>query len=746
MRASVNYNFAFKGKSYQPFKKWRAVQPEQESSKYLQFIREFNINPIPTTFSFRTEIARTYSERQYRDISQYLTGSSGSNLINATYSNNFLFNWQYSLGFDLTKSLKLNLNSSTITLNDGTNFQKADQKLIWQNMFTIGRPIQYDQQFQVNYKLPLRYFPYLNWINMEFGFTSNYNWIATSTASRTFETDVLDSSGNPVLDSNGNALTRIANLGNGTAQNSNSINYIGDLDFTKFYQEFKGYKHYDSILRGRKSEIDSLNTVYTEFFAKKNRRNKKAKYKFKNKFSVKDYGWMVLSSLKRANLTFSQRNGAVIPGLLYQPGFFGVNGSNGPSLGFVYGTQFDIKRQLIQKGLIVNDELMTEAYQLTKGSDFTGTMLIEPVPNLRVDLSALRSKDSRIYHSGFNLTEENPYIDQLVNLNISTISINTSFKNGDEIFKQFLSNLQTISNRLGTARGVTQKDAMGYYEGYNARSADVLLPAFLSAVQGKNANSTKLGYNRSIPLPNWKVAYTGLKSIPIVNKYFDNIEISSAYISTYTASSVQSNPNYSLDSNVLLGGQVTGKDANGNYYAKNIFGAITMIEQFSPLIGADLTFRNNMQLRAQYNRDRLISLSTTNYTYTEDYGSEFIFGLGYIFKDFKMKIRYQGNQKTIKGDLNLRADLSIRDSKTTIRKIVFNYDDVANPDTATSLYGDSQVTGGQRISTLKLTADYSISQNLSLSFYWNQTMSKYKISTAYPISQIRTGLSATFTF
>jgi len=745
MRASVNYNFAFRGKSYEPFKKWRPVQPQQESSRYLQFIREFNINPLPTRFSFRTEIARTYSERQYRDISQYLGGGSSS-LIRPTYSNNFLFNWQYNLGFDLTKSLRLDLTSSTMTLNDGSNFQRADQKLIWQNMFTIGRPIQYDQQFQVNYKLPLKFFPYLNWINMEIGFTSNYNWIATSTASRTFQTDVLDANGAPVLDSEGNTITRTANLGNGTAQNSNSINYIGDMDFTRFYQEFKGYKRYDSILRGRRAEVDSLNSVYTELFSKKRRMNKKSKYKFKNKFTVKDYGWMVLSSLKRANFTFNQRNGAVIPGLLYEPGFFGVNGSNGPSLGFVYGTQFDIKSQLIQKGLIVGDELMTEAYQLTKGSDFSGTMLIEPVPDLRIDLNVKRSKDKRLYHSGFNLATPNPYIDELVNLNISTISINTSFKNGDAIFQQFLSNLQTISNRLGNARGVTNRDVMGYYEGFNARNSDVLMPAFLAAVQGKNANSSKLGYNRSIPIPNWRIGYTGLKSIPVINKYFDNIEISSAYSSTYTASGVQSNPNYALDANVLLGGQVTGKDANGNYYAKNIYGAITMIEQFSPLLGADLTFRNNMQLRAQYNKDRLLSLSTTNFTYTEDYGSEFIFGLGYIFKDFKMKIRYQGNQKTIKGDLNIRADLSIRDNKTTIRKIVYNFDDTLNPDTPTSLYGDSQITGGQRITSFKLTADYNISQNLNLRFYWDQMMSKYKISTAFPISQIRTGLSATFTF
>ena len=735
LRASVNYTFGFTGKSYEPFKNWRAVQEKEESGKYLQFIREFNVNPLPTRFAFRTEIARTYSERQYRDISQYLTGgSSGSSLIQPTYSNNFLFNWQYNLGFDLTKSFRVDLTSSTMTLNDGSNFQKPDQDLIWQNLFTIGRPVQYDQQFQANYKLPFKFFPYLSFMNLELGFTSNYNWMATATAYRRFETEVVDP--------NGNVSTRIADLGRGTAQNSNSVNMLGDFDFAKLYPEFKGYRRYDSILKGRRAEIDSLNQVYTNLFAKKRRTNKKSKYKFKNKFTAKDFGWMVLSSLKRANFTYNQRHGAVIPGLLYEPGFFGVDGKNGPTLGFVYGTQFDIKRQLIERGLIVNDELMTDAYQMTKGSDFNATALIEPIPDLRIDLSAKRMKDRRIYHSGFNLNVENPYIDELSNLNISTVSLKTAFKDGDAIFQQFLSNTRTISSRLGRERGAGQ-DGLGYYEGYNARSSDVILPAFLAAVQGKDAGSSKLGYNRTIPVPNWRVTYTGLKSIPIINKYFDNVEILSSYNSTYTASAIQSNPNYMLDAGVMGGGTVTGMDSNGNYYTKNIYGAVTMIESFSPLLGVDLTFRNSMQLRAQYNRDRMLSLSTTNYTYTEDYGSEYIVGFGYIFKDFKVKLRYQGNQKTVKGDLNIRGDFSLRDNQTTIRKIIYNFNDQNLP---TDIYGDSQITGGQRIMTFKLTADYNVSKNLNLRFYWDQMMSKYKISTAFPISQIRAGFSATFTF
>ena len=45
--------------------------------------------------------------------------------------------------------------------------------------------------------------------------------------------------------------------------------------------------------------------IKTNLFAKKRRTNKKSAYKFKHKFTAKDYGWMVLSSLK--NISGSHR-------------------------------------------------------------------------------------------------------------------------------------------------------------------------------------------------------------------------------------------------------------------------------------------------------------------------------------------------------------------------------------------------------------------------------------------------------
>ena len=138
-----------------------------------------------------------------------------------------------------------------------------------------------------------------------------------------------------------------------------------------------------------------------------------------------------------------------------------------------------------------------------------------------------------------------------------------------------------------------------------------------------------------------------------------------------------------------------------------------------------------MQFRAQYNIDRLLMLGLVNHTLTEDTGKEYIIGFGYILKDLKMKMSFKGKERTIKSDLNIRGDFSLRDSQTRITNI---------------LQDDSQVTGGQRMMSFKLSADYNMSQNFNIRFFYDQLMTKYKISTAFPLSTVRAGLTATFTF
>ena len=731
LRASINYNYNFRAKYIEPFKDWRMVHDTAQSARYLQWVKEFNVNPLPSRLSFRTDIIRTYTEQQYRDINSYLIDGATPVQFNPIFSNNFLFNWQYNVGFDLTRSLRVDFTSATRTLSDRIQTQ-ADNQMIFKNLFEVGRPVNYNQQLQVNWKTPLRLMPYFEWADVELGYTANYDWQARL-ASQLLVDGVEE------------------NIGN-LAQNAQTFSLVGNLDFQKFYSQFDGFKRLDSIQNARQRELDSINRSFQNLAETKGglRQIKKTKVKLKTKFKFTDYLKLGLASIKRGQFNFNRNSGIILPGILSEPNFIGQGADNpGPTAGFMFGSQFDIRRRAIENGWITNSSYLTEPYTMNRNETFTANLQIEPTPSLRIDLNSNRNYMRNMFQSGYNVLTDNgrfgyetAFENVQENFTISTWSIGTSFMDGDQLYEDLKTNAQLISQRQGNLwYGIDQTNDDGYAPGLGLANADVLVPAFLATYRGSTVPESNFDYKRFFPLPNWNVTYTGLMNMPFFAKKFDRFEVTHNYSSSYTASGISSNLNrfsdpvpYDANGEIILdpdGVPVSGIDGNGNFFTVNNYGAVTLMESFAPLVGVDMTFRNSMQFRAMYNKDRIISLSLSNYTLSEDFGSEFIFGFGYILKDVKLNMRYMGKKQTLKGDVNFRADLSIRDNEMRIRRIL---DD------------DSQVTGGQNIFSLKLNAQYMLSQNFNIALFYDQMITKYKISTAFPLSTVRAGIRATFTF
>lgn len=735
LNASLNYNYTFKPKYKQPLKDWRMVHDTAKSAEYLQWAKEFNYNLIPTRISFSTNIARTYTEQQYRDVNSYLTTGATPISFSPTYSNNFLFNWQYSVGFDLTKSLRLDYIASTRTLSE-LIMEAPDQKQIFKNLLNVGRPINYNQKLQINWRTPIHLLPYMQWLNLETGYTANYDWQA-------------DLSGSTIV----NGVEE--NTGN-ISQNSQTISVIGQMDFNKLYSQFDVFGKANDKKRARQRELDSINRSFEDLIQKRNgfKRIKKKKVKLKNKLSVKDYLLLAAQSIKRGQFSYNRTSGIVLPGVLAEPGFFGTGKDGaGPNASFIFGSQEDIRRLAVENGWVTQSSYLTDVYASNRNDMLTASLQVQPSPSLNIDLNVKRNYTKYMSQSGFNTLvsstgSTNTYGYQEAYENIqqtltkSEIGIGAGFKGKDALYNTLIDYAQQISLNKGAAVGLTDTDGDGYAQGYGLANADVLVPAFLKAYLGKGLGSNKnFSFKDGIPLPNWNITYTGLTRSPLMTKYFNKFDITHSYVSTSTVSGVQSNltqfsnpPTTDVNGNIVTdtnGDPSDGVDGNGNLYSANTYGAVTIIEAFSPLIGIDATLRNNMQFRFQYNRDRLSSLSLSNYSVTEDYGSEFIFGFGYIINDVKLKMRYMGKRKTLSGDINLRADLSIRDNEISIRDLLDN---------------DFQVSGGQRIFSLKVNAQYILSDNFNVSLFYDQTITKYKISTSFPLSTLSAGISATFIF
>jgi cell surface protein SprA len=156
------------------------------------------------------------------------------------------------------------------------------------------------------------------------------------------------------------------------------------------------------------------------------------------------------------------------------------------------------------------------------------------------------------------------------------------------------------------------------------------------------------------------------------------------------------------------------------------------VEQFSPLVRFDFELKNSLKVLTEIKKDRALSMSFDNNLLTEVKGVEYVIGLGYRFKDVIFSSRLADNPTgVIKSDINLKADLSLRDNQTLVRYLD---------------YTKNQLAAGQNIWTLKVTADYSLSKNLTAIFYYDHSFSKAVVSTTFPLTNIRSGFTLRYNF
>ena len=190
-------------------------------------------------------------------------------------------------------------------------------------------------------------------------------------------------------------------------------------------------------------------------------------------------------------------------------------------------------------------------------------------------------------------------------------------------------------------------------------------------------------------------------NIKSLKKIFNRFSLTHAYRSSYTINNFQTN----LDYDPSIPDQV---DDGGNFIPSTLFSNLNLVEQFNPLIRIDLELKNSFKFLAELKTDRALSLSLDNNLLTESSGQEYIVGMGYRLKDLRFNTRIGGRRKTLKGDLNIKADLSYRNNITVLRNLEIN---------------DNQVTAGQTLWSIKLTADYALSRNLTSQFFYDHNFS-----------------------
>ena len=827
-RGALDYSWTPVYKSWEPFKKIK------NKSKWLDILKRFGLNWLPQNLAFNTEMTHETYELQERDM-ESLTKSQ----LPITFSDQFLWNREFALRWDLTKNLHMNFQSAThaqvdVPYPDVNTDLYADQYHAWKDSVyrsavlnsvrTWGTPLDYSQSFTASYKVPLNLLPVFDWVNTDASYSSNYSW----------ERGMEDENGN----SYGNTINTHRELTlNGSFNLVKLYNHVPFLK--KVNEKFERTQSRSQLLRkkqekekkkkdakelaadpkkalpknkkafekeitllpdttlsirhGKNSKrlIVSAKTADGKLFpikykkvdnnqikliskvdsAKKIKISVLAKEPLEEKSWYKTWQTVARLAMMVRNVSFNYRSSyqLTLPGFTPSIGdAFGQKkvGSMAPGLDFAFGLVDDdyIGKARENDWLLRNDSVATPA-TTSKTENLQLRMTLEPVKDLKIDLSAVRTQTTQ---KSIQYMYEGTPTTQSGSFQMSTISLSTAFEGmGDansgyrsKTFEKFVNSLAGYRDRVeaqyaGTVYPAGSALSGGKFDAsrtpVNQYSGDVMIPAFLNAYTSMGGNSLSLFPALSRLLPNWTVRYSGLGRLPWFRDHFKSVNINHSYKSIFAVGSYNS---YSTYQEYMNGLGFINDTSTGNPSPSSMFNIsqVSINEAFSPLLGMDVTFNNNMTLKGEYRQTRVLNLSMTSVQLNEALSKDWVIGMGYRINNFslfdggarKLKVKTgagkkkdnnnaASNSQQMRGtnhDLNLRLDFSFRKQAAIVRDIA----------TMTS-----SASSGNNALKLSFSADYTFSKLLTMSFYYDrQTNTPLLSSSSYPTTTQDFGLSIKF--
>ena len=827
-RGALDYSWTPVYKSWEPFKKIK------NKSKWLDILKRFGLNWLPQNLAFNTEMTHETYELQERDM-ESLTKSQ----LPITFSDQFLWNREFALRWDLTRNLHMNFQSAThaqvdVPYPDVDTDLYADQYHAWKDSVyrsavlnsvrTWGTPLDYSQSFTASYKVPLNLLPVFDWVNTDASYSSNYSW------ERGMEDENGNSYGNTVnthreVTLNGSFnlvklynhvpfLKKVNEKFNRTMSRSQyerkkqekekkkkdarelaadpkkalpknrkafekEITLLPDTSFNIRHGKnskrlIVSAKTADGKLfpiKYKKVDNNQIKLISKVDSAQKIKISVLAKEPLEEKSWYKTWQTVARLAMMVRNVSFNYRSSyqLTLPGFTPSIGdAFGQKkvGSMAPGLDFAFGLVDDdyIGKARENDWLLRNDSVATPA-TTSKTDNLQLRMTLEPVKDLKIDLSAVRTQTTQ---KSIQYMYEGTPTTQSGSFQMSTISLSTAFEGmGDansgyrsKTFEKFVNSLAGYRDRVeaqyaGTVYPAGSALSGGKFDAsrtpVNQYSGDVMIPAFLNAYTSMGGNSLSLFPALSRLLPNWTVRYSGLGKLPWFRDHFKSVNINHSYKSIFAVGSYNS---YSTYQEYMNGLGFINDASTGNPSPSSMFNIsqVSINEAFSPLLGMDVTFNNNMTLKGEYRQTRVLNLSMTSVQLNEALSKDWVIGMGYRINNFslfeggarKLKAKMgAGNRKDNRNatansqqmrganhDLNLRLDFSFRKQAAIVRDIA----------TMTS-----SASSGNNALKLSFSADYTFSKLLTMSFYYDrQTNTPLLSSSSYPTTTQDFGLSIKF--
>ena len=788
-KGSFNYSYSFNPKPWEPFKEVKAVSKvkllKEFNIYYLPQSWAFNTN-MHRSFSHLKMRDFDTSTEPASNNQLDLTFSK-----DFTWDRNFDF--KYDLTKNIKFSFQTAMNSTIdegyytpeiIRDYAFTNdYYEAWKDTIQRSLAKWGTPYTYQQLFSATWNVPFNRIPYLEAITANASYNATYNWNRTiqSSSSTADLGNVISGTRAWQVDGGINFET-LYNKSKYWKQMTQRYNQKGSKRGRAF--KAKTYSETVSLKAGEAKEIThrlgsellqvtattadgkpvrvkmkTLSTTKASITAPQDLDNVSITFTTKdpNKRSggevALDMAAYFGTMFRKVQVTYRNTNSMSVPGFAPQAGFMGQTRYNdfyAPGFDFAFGGfSDDFVEKAKERGWLSADTSVVQPATRSNTSDFDIKLTLEPFPGFKIQVNGKRyeAQSTSIIYS-YDQMQEN----MTGSFNITQVAIGTAFQrigSADEnyaskTFTQFLENRDILTSRVQSQyEGIVYPDA-GFipadlrgkrysrtYGAINSNTADVLVPAFLAAYTGRDANNVSLNPFLSILqiLPNWSVTFDGLGRLPWMRDHFKSVNLTHAYTCKYAIGS------YSTYSTWQPAGSVSNKQVGfvrdvetDNPIPSSAYdiSSVNLSENFSPLIGLNLTMKNSLSTKFEYRKQRNISLNVNSVQISEGHTDEFVIGVGYTIKDLSFISKTKSGQKKVSNDLKLNVDVSYKDVKTLLRKVEEDL---------------TQASSGNKVFAIKISADYVLSQKVNLQLYYDHQGTTPLISSSYPVKSDNVGLN-----
>ena len=769
-RLGIDYSYNRRGGYIQPFKKL-------VKAKSLALIKEINFNPIPNSLTFSSDINRFIATRTFRipDDPSF-----------EFEDRRFIWERRYDMNWNLTKSIKINYSAFNEAYIDelrqvGVAANPDDRPWVdefgnevdvssdpgivrdyWQdNIRDFGRNTNFNQNVSVNYTLPMKYIPYMDWIDVRAQYRGVYNWAAGPLIT---------------IDDAGNSIGSII-------QNQQNRSITANFNLDKLYNKSKYIKSLDkrqSNSRSRRGRLpnDQQNKVGRDDdqTSKNPRDSRDSRNKDKEAGTLAKLLLRPLFALRSVKINYKEDFSTTVPGFMGVPQYFGLSdGFSSPGVGFVMGLQPDISitnpnnwlQQAASNDWITKSRGLNQEVIQTERQDIDVKIKVEPWADFRIDIDLQKTYQTN-HSEEFKNKSLDPDIDNYQQLALRDVgsfemtffSLGTLF-DGDlqGMFSRFEDYRSIISYRLpNNIPDSHTEDGVEYANGYGKQSSTVVVPAFLAAYTGADPNTISLDLENDvrslgfIPKPNWKMRYDGLVKLPWFSDRFSSFTIEHGYSSRLRVNSFFSDVQYDAND------PYDELKANGNYYSRLEIPFIQINEQFNPVIGVNMKTKKDLNLEFSYVKGRTLDLSiNASSELQETRRTEYVFGFGYTIRDSKF-LKKKNKRRSSRSRNTNEDDATANNPRRSSRRNVtsqrgndmtfllnFGYSDNISLVHQLDFGGSPEPSRGTKTLSINPSIDYVVNENLTMRLFVDYRSTRPYISSSPPVTTINGGITMQMT-